>query len=105
MSQVIEMRPRRRKRDLVKKLCQSIGLASILLVMNYGDLLGGGSDVRMHVPYALTGICLCLLYTSTLFYLLGYPTPTLQRAGPLDEPPSRHRHPIFRMTVARHRVV
>jgi hypothetical protein len=58
MSQVIVMRARRRKRDLAKKLCQSIGLSSILLVMNYGDLLGGGADVRMHVPYGLTGICL-----------------------------------------------
>jgi len=57
MSQVIVMRARRRKRDLAKKLCQSIGLSSILLVMNYGDLLGGGADVRMHVPYGLTGIC------------------------------------------------
>jgi hypothetical protein len=44
--------------ELLKKLCQSIGLASIILVMNYGDLLGGGSDVRMHVPFSLVGICL-----------------------------------------------
>ena len=70
MSQVIEMRPRRRKRDLTKKLCQSIGLASILLVMNYGDLLGGGSDVRMHVPYALTGICLAQLSDILLLGLI-----------------------------------
>jgi hypothetical protein len=49
---------RRKKRGLLKKLFQSIGLASLILVVNYGDLLGGGADVRMHVPYRLTGICL-----------------------------------------------
>jgi len=41
---------------MVKKLSQCIGLASLILVMNYGDLLGGGYDVRMHVPFALNGI-------------------------------------------------
>ena len=44
--------------EMLKKLCQSIGLASIIRVMNYGDLLGGGADVRMHVPFSLVGICL-----------------------------------------------
>ena len=39
---------------MLKKLCQSLGLASLILVMNYGDLLGGGADVRMHMPFALT---------------------------------------------------
>jgi len=68
--QIVEIRPRRRKRDLAKKLCQSIGLAAILLVMNYGDLLGGGSDVRMHVPYGLTGICLAQLADILLLGLL-----------------------------------
>jgi hypothetical protein len=43
---------------MLKRLCQGIGLASIILVMNYGALLGGGADVRMHVPFGLTGICL-----------------------------------------------
>jgi len=42
--------------EVVKKLCQCLGLASLILVMNYGDLLGGGADVRMHVPFKLTGI-------------------------------------------------
>lgn len=46
------------KRHVFKRLCQCIGLASLILVVNYGDLLGGGADVRMHVPYPLTGICL-----------------------------------------------
>jgi hypothetical protein len=41
---------------MLKKLCQCIGLASLILVMNYGDLLGGGYDVRMHVPFALGSI-------------------------------------------------
>lgn len=45
-------------RWLIKRFCQCIGLASLILVVNYGDLLGGGADVRMHVPYPLTGICL-----------------------------------------------
>ena len=43
---------------MLKRFCQCVGLASLILVVNYGDLLGGGADVRMHVPYALTGICL-----------------------------------------------
>ena len=45
-------------RQIFKRLCQCIGLASLILVVNYGELLGGGADARMHVPYPLTGICL-----------------------------------------------
>lgn len=41
---------------MLKKLGQCLGLASLILVMSYGDLLGGGYDARMHVPFALTGI-------------------------------------------------
>ena len=41
---------------MLKRLSQCIGLASLILVMNYGALLGGGYDVRMHVPFALKGI-------------------------------------------------
>lgn len=41
----------------VKRFAQAVGLASLLLATNYGDLLGGGADVRMHVPYRLIGIC------------------------------------------------
>jgi hypothetical protein len=41
---------------MLKKLAQCFGLSSMLLVMSYGDLLGGGYDVRMHVPFALHGI-------------------------------------------------
>ncbi len=43
---------------MLKKFCQCIGLASLILVVNYGDLLGGGYDVRMHVPFALNAIVL-----------------------------------------------
>ncbi|WP_162536823.1 sulfatase-like hydrolase/transferase [Granulicella sp. WH15] len=43
---------------MLKRLCQCIGLSSLILVVNYGDLLGGGSDVRMHYPRSLTGVCL-----------------------------------------------
>jgi hypothetical protein len=42
---------------MLKRLCQCIGLASLILVINYGDLLGGGSDVRMHTPFSLAHIC------------------------------------------------
>ena len=54
-----ETRPR--EYHLAKRICQCLGLASILLAMNYGDLLGGGADVRMHVPFALVGICVAQL--------------------------------------------
>jgi hypothetical protein len=56
--------------ELTKKFCQSIGLASLILVVNYGDLLGGGSDVRMHVPFPLTGIVLAQLADIFLLGLL-----------------------------------
>jgi len=55
---------------MLKKLCQCIGLASLILVMNYGDLLGGGADVRMHVPYALNGIVYAQLADIVLLGLL-----------------------------------
>ena len=42
---------------MLKKICQSIGLASLILVINYGDFLGGGDDVRMHTPRPLTRVC------------------------------------------------
>jgi hypothetical protein len=41
---------------MLKKFGQCLGLSSMLLVMSYGDLLGGGYDVRMHVPFALNGV-------------------------------------------------
>ena len=46
------------KPGLSKLFCQCLGLSSLLLVVNYGDLLGGGADVRMHVPFALGSIVL-----------------------------------------------
>jgi hypothetical protein len=55
---------------MLKKLCQCIGLASIILVMNYGALLGGGYDVRMHVPYSLHGIVYAQLTGILLLGLL-----------------------------------
>jgi len=42
---------------MLKRLCQCIGIASLILVINYGDLLGGGADVRMHTPFSLAPIC------------------------------------------------
>jgi Sulfatase len=41
---------------MLKKLCQSLGLASLILLPNFVDLLGGGSNVRLHFPFALGGI-------------------------------------------------
>ena len=55
-------------RQMFKRLCQCFGLASLILVVNYGDLLGGGADVRMHVPHPLTGICLAQIAD---IFLLG----------------------------------
>lgn len=62
---------------MFKRLCQCFGLASLILVVNYGDLLGGGADVRMHVPHPLTGICLAqiadiLLLGLGLFAVLAF---------------------------------
>jgi len=42
---------------MLKRLCQCIGLSSLILVVNYGDLLGGGADVRMHTPFPVARIC------------------------------------------------
>jgi hypothetical protein len=53
---------------MIKRLCQCIGLASLILVLNYGEMLGGGRDVRMHVPLPLTWICLAQI---TDILLLG----------------------------------
>jgi hypothetical protein len=55
---------------MLKKLSQCIGLASLILVMSYGDLLGGGYDVRMHVPLALNGIVYAQLADILLLGLL-----------------------------------
>jgi hypothetical protein len=60
---------------MLKRLCQCIGLASLILVINYGDLLGGGADARMHTPIALTNICVAqivdvLLVALLLFFIL-----------------------------------
>jgi hypothetical protein len=59
---------------MLKKLCQSLGLASLILVTNYGDLLGGGADVRMHTPFPLAQVCFAhiadLLLLALLLFLL-----------------------------------
>jgi hypothetical protein len=55
---------------MLKKFSQCIGLASLILAMNYGDLLGGGYDVRMHVPFALNGIVSAQLADILLLGLL-----------------------------------
>ena len=53
--------PRQHRWWLLKLGGQCFGLAAILLVVRYGELLGGGAEARMHVPFELTGICLAQL--------------------------------------------
>jgi len=60
---------------MLKKLCQCLGLASLILVIDYGDLLGGGADVRMHTPFPIARICYAqiadiLIVAAFLFLLL-----------------------------------
>ncbi len=40
-----------------KELFQCIGLSSLVLVVNYNDLLDLGQNARFHSPYSLAGIC------------------------------------------------
>lgn len=61
---------------MFKKFCQCFGIASIILAGSYGDFLGGGADVRMHVPFALTSVCLAqildiLILALVLFVILA----------------------------------
>jgi len=55
---------------MLKRICQCVGLASLILVVNYGDLLGGGADVRMHTPYAIASICYAQIVDILLVALL-----------------------------------
>jgi hypothetical protein len=55
---------------MLKKLCQCLGLASLILVVNYGDLLGGGADVRMHTPQSLRQICIAQIADILIVALL-----------------------------------
>lgn len=61
---------------MLKRACQCIGIASLILVGNYGDLLGGGADVRMHTPFPIARICYAqivdiLVVALVLFILLS----------------------------------
>ncbi len=42
----------------------------MLLVTNYGQLLGGGSDARMHTPFRLTAICMAQIVDIAVVALL-----------------------------------
>lgn len=55
---------------MLKKLCQCIGISSLILVVNYGDLLGGGADVRMHTPLPVARICFAQITDILLLGLL-----------------------------------
>ena len=43
-------------RKIFKRLCQCVGLSSLVLIPSYNDLLSGGESARMHVPYSLANI-------------------------------------------------
>jgi hypothetical protein len=55
---------------MIKRLCQCLGIASLILVINYGDLLGGGSDVRMHTPFPIVAVCYAQIVDILLVALL-----------------------------------
>ncbi len=55
---------------MLKRICQCLGIASLILVINYGDLLGGGSDVRMHTPFPVASICYAQIVDILLVALL-----------------------------------
>lgn len=60
---------------VAKRVFQCLGLSSLLLVVNYGDMLGGGADVRMHRPDPLKSICYAqiadiLILAALLFLIL-----------------------------------
>src|SRR4051812_45746533 len=63
---------------MFKKFCQCLGIASLILAGNYGDLLGGGADVRMHTPFSIAQICYAqiadiLIVTLVFFgFFLGF---------------------------------
>jgi hypothetical protein len=61
---------------MLKKFAQCLGLASLILLENYDEFLGGAGKARMHVPLPLTGIALAnladiLLLTLLLFAVLA----------------------------------
>jgi hypothetical protein len=49
------------RENLIRRLPQCIGLASLILIPNYCDLLSGGPNVRFHALYPVTNICLALI--------------------------------------------
>src|ERR1035438_8884703 len=74
---------------MLKKLCQCLGIASLILAGNYGDLLGGGEDVRMHTPLPLARICyaqiadILILALVVFVVLVPLSRPRLYRWGSL----------------------
>jgi hypothetical protein len=57
------------KPSLFRRLCQYIGVSSLILLTNYDDLLGGGGNVRVHAPFPVTAICIAHI---TDILLLGF---------------------------------
>lgn len=55
---------------MLKKFAQSLGLSSLILVINYGGLLGGAADIRMHTPLPIAQICYAHIIDILLLALL-----------------------------------
>jgi hypothetical protein len=62
---------------MLKKLAQCLGLASLLLLENYSDFLGGAGVARMHVPFGLANIALAnvfdILILTVVLFAVFYP--------------------------------
>jgi len=57
---------------MLKRVCQCIGVASLMLLVNYDDLLSGGKNARMHVPYRLTSVCMAQIVDILLLGLIFF---------------------------------
>jgi Sulfatase len=75
-----------------KTFLQCLGFSSLALLANYADLLGGGSNKRMHAPLALTGICLAQIADIALLCIGLFLVLALLRRTPL--------YPLIQLLIA-----
>jgi len=68
---------------MLKTACQSIGLASLILLTNIADLFGGGGNVRLHFPLKLTAICLAHVADIAVLSMFLFLVLTLLHRSPL----------------------
>lgn len=66
-------------RHMFKRLCQCMGLASLILIVSYNDLLSGGESARMHVTYPLATICMAQIADILLLSLAFFVARELMR--------------------------